>query len=69
MAVSPNSVIKGFDILKNKPVCMAVVINCEAVQLLPFNQGMEGFYAGSIVWITAMRIAALHLFSSFSPYI
>lgn len=64
--MSPNSVIKVFDIFKNKPVCMTVVIDCEAVQSLHFNQGMEGFYAGIIVWITAMRIAALHLFSSFS---
>ena len=67
MAVDPNGVIKGFDILEYKPICVLVVDNRKAVKPFPFNQGMEGFYAGIIVWITAMGVAALHLFSSLAP--
>jgi len=67
VAVDPNGVIKGFDILEYKPIFVLVVNNRKAVKSLPFDQGMEGFYAGIIVWITAMGIATLHLFSSLTP--
>ena len=67
MAVDPNGVIKGFDILEYKPICVLVVDSRKAVKPLSFNQGMEGFYTGIIVWITAMGIATLHLFSSLAP--
>lgn len=67
MAVDPNGVIKGFDILEYKPICVLVVDNRKAVEPFPFNQGVKGFYAGIIVWITAMGIATLHLFGSLTP--
>ena len=56
MAMNPNGIIKGFNILKNKPVGMFV----ESVKPFSFNQGMERFDTGVIVRITAVRIASPH---------
>ena len=67
MAMNPNGIIKGFNILKNKPVGMFVVNDIKSVKPFSFNQGMERFDAGVIVRITAVRIASLHLFSGFAP--
>lgn len=67
--MNPNGVIKGFNILENKPIGMFEVNDTKSVKPFSFDQGMERFDAGIIVWITAVRIASLHLFSGFTPRI
>ena len=56
MTMNPDGVIEGFNVFKDKPVCMAIVSDVEPVQPFSFNQGMEGFNTSIIVRITAMRI-------------
>ena len=60
MAMNPNGIIKGFNILKNEPVGMFVVNDIKSVKPFSFNQGMERFDTGVIVRITAVRIASPH---------
>ncbi len=69
MAVNPNGIIKGFNILKYKPIGMFVVNDMKSVKPFSFDLGMERFDACIIVRITTMRIALLHLFSGFTPRI
>ena len=60
MAVDPDSVVKGFDVLKDQPVRLIMGLDPEAVQPFPLNQGVERFDAGVIVGIAL-------LFSSLLP--
>jgi hypothetical protein len=56
-----------FDILEYKSICVFVVDNRKVAKPLTFNQGMKEFYIGIIVWIVAMGIATLYLFSGLMP--
>ena len=67
MTMDSDGVIKGFNIFKYKTVSMIVVFNIEPVKPFSFNQGMEGFDTGIVIRITAMGIATLHRFCSFTP--
>lgn len=65
--MNSDGVIKGFNVFKYKPVGMVVVSNIEPVKPFSFNQGMERFNTGIVIRVTAMGIAALHLFRGFPP--
>ncbi len=67
MTVNPYGVIKGFNIFKDKPVSMFLIPDIKTVKPFSFDQGMERLDTGIIVRITAMGIAALHLFRGFPP--
>ena len=67
MTVNPDGIIKGFDVFKNKPVGVPIILNVKAIKPFPFNQGMKGFDAGVIVRISGMRVASLQVFCSFAP--
>ena len=41
MTMYPDSVIKGFNIFKNKLICMIIVLNVEPNKPLSFNQRMK----------------------------
>ena len=67
MTVNPYGVIKGFDVFKDKPVSVFLILDVKAVKPFSFNQGMERFDAGIVIRITTMGIAALHLLRGFTP--
>ena len=62
MAVGSNRVVKGFDVFEYQTVRLPKVVNPEAIQPFPFNQGVERLNAGVIPWISLLGIASLHLF-------
>ena len=62
MAVNPDGVVEGLDVLKDQGISPVKGLNTEAVQPFPLDQGMEGFDAGVIVGITLVAVAQLELF-------
>ena len=38
MAMNPNGVIKGFDIFKDKPISVLVILNIKAVKPFSFDE-------------------------------
>lgn len=69
MTVNPHSVIKVFNIFKDKPVSMFLILDMRTIKPFSFDQGMERLDTGIIVRITPMGIAVLHLFRGFTPCI
>ena len=67
MAMNSYRVIKRLDVLEYESISMMIVAYAEAIQPFPLNQSVERLDAGVVVRIAAMRIASLHLLSSFSP--
>ncbi len=67
MTMDPNGVIKGFNILKYKPVSMFEVNDIKSVKPFSFDEGVERFDASVIIRITPVRITSLHCFSGFTP--
>ena len=61
MAMNAYGVVKGIDVFKHQQVRLLIILNLEAIELFPFNQGVEGFDAGIVPWIAFLRIAAAHL--------
>ena len=61
MAMNAYGVVKGIDVFKHQQVRLLIILNLEAIEPFPFNQGVEGFDAGIVPWIAFLRIAAAHL--------
>jgi hypothetical protein len=66
--MNPFRVIKSFNIFKNKPVCMDMILDFESVDPFTFNEGMKGFYAGIIPREGFLGIASLHFGSCFPVF-
>ena len=66
MAMNSYRVIKRLDVFEYESISMMIVAYAEAIQPFPLNQSVERLDAGVVVRIAAMRIASLHLLSSFS---
>nr|DAO51393.1 MAG TPA: hypothetical protein [Caudoviricetes sp.] len=69
MTMNSDSVIKGLDVFKNQVVCVSVILNVKTVKPFSFYERMKGFNAGIVIRIPFMRIAALHVFCGFTPYL
>lgn len=61
MAVGADCVIESFDVFKDQPVCMVVILDSEPVKPFALDKGMEGFDTGVIIRITLMAVAELKL--------
>ncbi len=57
MPMNSDSVVKGFDVLKYKTICMIEVFNAESFKPLSLNECMEGLNAGIVPWIGFLGIA------------
>ena len=54
-------VVKSIDVFKHQLVRLLVILNFKSIQPFPFDQGMEGFDTGIILWIAFLGIATTHL--------
>jgi hypothetical protein len=59
MAMDADRVIKSFDVFKDQPVGLVIVLDSEPVKPFALYQGMKGFNAGVIIRITLMAVAEL----------
>ena len=69
MTVNPYGVIKGFNIFKDKPISMFLILDIKTIKPFSFDQRMERLNTCIIVRITTVGIAALHLFRGLTPCI
>ena len=45
MTMNTDGVVERLDIFKNQFICMSIIENFETINPLPFQKGMERFYA------------------------
>ena len=57
MAMNTYSVVKRINVFKYQPVRLMEILNLESIRPFPFDQGVEGFDAGIILWIAFFQVA------------
>ena len=66
MAVDPDGVVKGFDVLEHQTVSVSAVFDFEAVEPFAFDERMKGFDAGVVIGVPLVAVAELELFGDFA---
>jgi hypothetical protein len=60
MAVNTGCIVKGFQILKDQPVSMVIIMDFKTIEPFTFNNGVKRFDAGIIPWIGLFGVTSLH---------
>ena len=66
MAVDPDGVVKGFDVLEHKSVSVSAVFDPEAAEPFALDERVKGFDAGVVVGISLVAVTELELFGDFA---